>query len=73
MESGKWQATDLSFPLLTSSGSSLLHISCAYGHLGWNRHPGGGLIGLGTSPLITISVRLAVGSGTGTAAISASV
>ncbi len=39
----------------------------------WNLHPGGGLTALGTSPLITTSVLRAVGSGTGTAAIRASV
>lgn len=34
----------------------------------WKRHPLGGLIGLGTSPLRIIGVRAARGSGTGTAA-----
>ncbi len=38
-----------------------------------NRHPGGGDIALGTSPFIVTLMRLAVGSGTGTAAIKASV
>jgi len=37
----------------------------------WKRHPGGGLMGLGISPLITMSPRLSVGSGTGTASIKA--
>lgn len=43
------------------------------GHLVLNLHPGGGLIALGTSPFIVTLIRLAEGSGTGTAAISASV
>lgn len=38
-----------------------------------NLHPVGGFIALGTSPFRVTRIRLAVGSGTGTAAMSASV
>lgn len=37
----------------------------------WNLHPDGGFTGLGISPLMTVSTRFAVGSGTGTASINA--
>lgn len=56
-----------------SGGSFLRQISIAWGHLVLNLHPGGGLIALGTSPFRVTLILLAVGSGTGTAAISASV
>src|SRR6266849_9979037 len=39
----------------------------------WNRHPEGGLMGLGTSPSRMIRFRLTAGSGMGTAESSASV
>src|SRR5206468_11617161 len=44
-----------------------------YRHLGWNVHPLGTLIGLGSSPLISARPCLAFGSGTGTALRRASV
>ena len=56
-----------------SGGSFLRQISMTWGHRVLNLHPGGGLIALGTSPCIVTLMRLAVGSGTGTAAIRASV
>lgn len=37
----------------------------------WNLQPEGGFTGLGISPLITTSMRFEVGSGSGTAFISA--
>lgn len=69
----KKQATNLSLATSMSGGSFFLQISMACGHLVLNLHPGGGLIALGTSPFMATLMRLAVGSGTGTAAISASV
>jgi len=37
----------------------------ALGHLVWNLHPDGGLIGLGTSPESTICFLFTLGSGIG--------
>ena len=62
-----------------SGGSSVRQISCAFQHRVWNRQAGGGLSGLGTSPLSRMRSRraarpsLRTGSGTGTADISATV
>jgi len=36
--------------LLSSGGSTLRQISCAFQHRVWKLHPGGGSTGLGTSP-----------------------
>ena len=44
-----------------------LHLSCANGQRVWKRHPFGGSIGEGTSPLNGICVFSCVGSGTGIA------
>src|SRR6266566_915289 len=56
-----------------NSGRTRWHSATASGQRGWKTQPGGGLIGLGTSPTTGRNARLAstVGSGTGTAARSA--
>ena len=68
-----WQATKWPSPCSFSLGSSLLHRSVALGHLGWNLHPDGGSMGVGTSPLMIALAYSIWGSGTGTAAINATV
>ena len=79
--SGKWQATRWPGASSFSGGSTVWQISCAFQHRVWNRHPGGGFSGLGTSPVSRIRSRrtrapaapAGTGSGTGTADISATV
>ena len=58
-----------------SAGSSVLHLSKAFGQRGWKRQPDGGLSTLGTSPRTMACGRRAStsGSATGIAASSASV
>ena len=46
-------------------GSTIEHAGSAFGHLGWNRQPEGGLMGVGTPPAKMILLRLALGSATG--------
>ena len=48
------------------SGSTVVQISIAYEQRVWNRHPEGGLIGLGTSPSSTMRVRVRSTGGFGT-------
>src|SRR5690242_802597 len=50
--SGKWQATTCPGASSLGGGSSFAHRSVARGHLVRNRHPLGGLIGDGGSPLM---------------------
>src|SRR5207249_1571767 len=56
-----------------NSGRTRWHSATASGQRGWKTQPGGGLIGLGTSPTTGRKARVAstVGSGTGTAPSSA--
>ena len=49
--SGKWQATLWPGTSSASGGSVVRQISCAFQHRVWNRHAGGGVTGLGTSPV----------------------
>src|SRR5205823_9754175 len=51
---GWWHAAVWPGPCGTSGGSSREQISVAYRQRGWNLHPEGGAIGLGTSPSRTI-------------------
>ena len=51
----------------TNKGWIFLHFEIASGHLVWNLHPFGGLIGLGTSPFKIILFFLIFGSGIGIA------
>ena len=53
----KWQATLWRLPICSSGGSTFAQISCANWHRVRNRHPDGGLIGLGTSPSRRIRSR----------------
>lgn len=54
------------FVLISSScGSRSEQTLSAYGHLGWNLQPFGGLIGLGISPLGIMRSNFTLGSGTG--------
>src|SRR3954453_2732318 len=69
----KWHATWWPGSISRRAGTSSLHRGTIYGQRVWKRQPGGGLSGLGTSPCTTSLVRLMAGSGTGTAASSASV
>ena len=55
--SGKWQATRCPGASSSNGGSCVLQMSCAFQHRVWNRHAGGGLIGLGTSPWSRIRSR----------------
>jgi hypothetical protein len=41
-----------------NSGSTSLHMACAFGHLGWNLQPLGGVIEEGTPPSRMIRSRL---------------
>src|SRR5439155_20687641 len=66
--SAKWPGT-----ISRNSGFVVLQISCAYGHRGWNVHPVGRSIGLGSSPQILARPRWNFGSGTGTEVRSACV
>lgn len=63
----RWHATMWLGLMRSSSGAFSLQTGLACGHLGWNRQPLGGLIGLGTSPGRMIFIALAFGSGIGTA------
>jgi hypothetical protein len=68
--SGLWQATKEPPPSSSSSGISARQTGKARGQRGWKGHPGGGVIGLGTSPAgLDPGARLPR-PGTGTAAIS---
>src|SRR2546427_12319700 len=69
----KWHATKCPFSTSTNGGSSVEHLSWAYGHRVRNLQPDGGVTGLGISPLITSFVLFDSGSGIGTAAMSACV
>ena len=71
--SSEWHATNLPVSTSLNSGISSLHLSVAKGHLVWNGHPGGAFRGLGISPVssILLLALTALGSGTGTAEISA--
>ena len=53
------------------SGTTVEHPSVACTHRGWKRHPGGGAIGLGTSPVTRISSRISSGCAGSAAAKSA--
>ena len=55
---GKWQATLLPGRYSRSSGRSVRQRSTAIGQRGWKRQPDGGLIGLGTSPVRTMRLRV---------------
>ena len=72
---GQYRKHDTQWSGSSSSryGSSSLQRSCACGHLPANLHPGGGLIGLGTSPgkLMRVLDFSMFGSGIGLADISA--
>jgi hypothetical protein len=63
--SGKWHATEWSGSSSRRSGCSVAQMSWARGHLVRNRHPDGGLIGLGGSPLIVPRVLTFAASGSG--------
>ena len=71
----RWHATARPAPRSVSAGSSVLHLSKAFGQRGWKRQPDGGLSTLGTSPCTMACGRCAStsGSATGIAASSASV
>src|SRR5262249_60265889 len=71
--SGKWQAAWCPGASSTSGGSVVRQISCAFQHRVWKRHAGGGLTGLGTSPVnrIRFPRPRAPGAGEGPAAITA--
>src|SRR6266536_2784692 len=67
--SAKWQATDWPGVLASSGGSVVAQMSAAFQHRVRNRHPDGGLIGLGRSPASRIRAfggapRATRGSGT---------
>ena len=68
---GKWQAAAWPGPKDRIGGSSTEQTSWASGHLVRNRQPDGGLIGLGSSPVMPAPrrVRAISGSGTGMVAI----
>ena len=55
--SGKWQATWCPGTSSASGGSCVRQICCAFQHLVWKRHAGGGASGLGTSPSNLIRSR----------------
>ena len=66
--SGWWHAARCPLACSASGGSIGLQISVARGQRGWNRQPGGGSIGLGTSPVDDDPLALAaVRSGRGSA------
>src|SRR5262249_33858333 len=73
VQSRRWQDTQC--PGLTSrqAGASTRPRASPSGQRGWNAQPGGGFIGLGTSPRRMRFSRLSFGFGTGTAESSASV
>ena len=68
-----WQATKWPLETSLSMGSSLRQASVALTHLGWNLQPGGGLMGVGTSPPMMARAFSSLGSGTGTAVMRAMV
>ena len=70
---GWWQAATCAEACSSKAGSSVVQISVAHGHRVWKLQPGGGSIGLGTSPCSTSRSRAALrfGSGMGTADSSA--
>jgi hypothetical protein len=72
ISSALWHAT-VRPSIRRSFGTSARHRSIAYGHLGWNGHPGGGFAGSGTVPGSTILDRRAARSISGTAERRASV
>ena len=55
--SGKWHAARWPGASSSSGGSVVWQMSCAFQHLVWNRQPGGGFSGLGTSPVSRIRSR----------------
>jgi hypothetical protein len=67
----RWQATLRPSGARFSAGVSTLQRSNANGQRVWNVHPGGGLIGDGTSPCSTMRSRFARGSAIGAADINA--
>src|SRR6185369_3318408 len=67
----KWQAAARPLASATSAGISARQRSRTCGQRVWKRQPGGGAIGLGTSPSRMMRFRRAAGSGTGTAESSA--
>src|SRR2546427_7064150 len=67
----KWHATKCPFSTSTNGGSSVEHLSWAYGHRVRNLQPDGGVTGLGISPLITSFVLFDSGAGIGTAGMNA--
>src|SRR3989454_987789 len=69
----KWHWTQCPGVISRRTGFTSLQISRRYRHLGWNVHPLGTLIGLGSPPLISTRPCFAFGSGTGTALRRASV
>jgi hypothetical protein len=73
--SGWWQAARWPPEYAANGGSISAQTSVARGHRVRNRQPEGGLIGLGSSPLITVPclARACSGSGTGIVAISPAV
>jgi hypothetical protein len=71
--SAKWQATMPPDGITRSGGSTSAHVASAYGHLGWKRHPDGGVRALGTSPVSGRRVSGAPGREGSTAASSACV
>jgi hypothetical protein len=60
ISSARWHATVRS-STRRGFGTSARHRPIAYGHLGWNGHPGGGFAGSGTVPGSTILDRRAGG------------
>src|SRR5213594_1260402 len=62
----KWHSAKWPGMISRNSGFVVLQISCAYGQRGWNVHPLGRSIGLGSSPWIFARPRWNFGSGTGT-------
>src|SRR5213593_4819926 len=69
----KWHSAKWPGTISRNSGFVVLQISCAYGQRGWNVHPVGRSIGLGSSPWIFARPRWNFGSGTGTDVRSACV
>src|SRR6266705_75119 len=69
----KWHSAKWPGMISRNSGFVVLQISCAYGQRGWNVHPLGRSIGLGSSPWIFARPRWNFGSGTGTDVRSACV
>jgi hypothetical protein len=73
LDQASQQATSCPGLFSMNGGSFTAHSATAIGQRGWNRHPLGGLIGLGTSPFRMIRWRLSRGFGMGMADINARV